>query len=76
MKYEEIFICDKMEYLERNYPFAGPIHMTDEKECIHCGKRIVVGDYKVYKDETGFEFVCCPDAPDCSGTLIDWMDMD
>lgn len=76
MKYEEIFITDKEGYLKRNYPFASPISLTDVKECMHCGERMVVGDYKVYKDETGFEFICCPNFLRCGGTLIDWWDID
>ena len=73
---KELIIKDKQAYLKENYPFAEPIELTDIKVCIHCGQNIKVGDYKVYKDDTGFEFICCPNAPKCNGTLIDWMDTD
>jgi hypothetical protein len=33
-----------------------------------------VGDFKVFADEEEFEYICCPNAPDCDGTVIDWMD--
>lgn len=70
---KEMIIPDKQEYLEKNYPFADTPKLTDRKRCIHCNKIITVGDYKVYKSEDGFEFICCPNAPDCNGTLIDWI---
>jgi hypothetical protein len=69
---EEMIIKNKQKYLEDNYPFKGTIRLTDKKRCIHCNKIIIVGDYKVNKAEDGFEFICCPNAPDCNGTVIDW----
>lgn len=73
---EEIIIHDKQDYLNKNYPFAEPIKLEDIKYCIHCGNNIKVGEYKVYKDDTGFEFICCPNGPECNGSLIDWMEID
>ncbi len=73
---EEIIIHDKQEYFEKNYPFLDPPELTDKKECIHCGKIITVGDFKVFKNEDGFEFISCPNAPECNGTLIDWIDVE
>lgn len=70
---KEMIIPDKQEYLKKNYPFADTPKLTDRKRCIHCNKIITIGDYKVYKAEDGFEFICCPNAPDCNGTLIDWI---
>lgn len=69
----ELRIDDKQKYLYENYPFADPPKLTDKKECIHCGDIISVGDFKVFKDEFGDEYICCPNAPDCDGTVIDWM---
>lgn len=69
---KELIITDKQKYLEENYPFVGVPKLTDKKRCIHCNRIITVGDYKVYKADDGFEFICCPNAPGCSGTLIDW----
>ena len=69
----ELKIKDKQKYLDANYPLGDPPKLTDMRECIHCGNIITVGDFKVYKDETGFEYICCPHAPDCDGTAIDWV---
>lgn len=71
---KELIINDKLKYLKENYPFTDIPKLTDTKRCIHCDSIIVVKDYKVYVDEAGVEFICCPNAPECNGTLIDWMD--
>ncbi|MFM2292014.1 MAG: hypothetical protein RIS29_1827 [Bacteroidota bacterium] len=71
----ELIITDKLAYLEEHYPFGDVPQMTDKKICIHCGKVITVGDYKVYKGSNDFEYICCPNAPECNGTVIDWIDM-
>lgn len=73
---KELNIKDKQAYLNENYPFVDVPKLTDKKECIHCGEIITVGDYKVYKVESGFEYICCPNAPECNGTLIDWLPTD
>lgn len=73
---EELIIPDKQKYLEKNYPFVGVPKLTDKKMCIHCENIITVGDYKVFKGEDGFEYICCPNAPECNGTVIDWMEPD
>ena len=69
----EIKIEDKQKYLSENYPFTDPIKLTDKKECIHCGEIITVGDFKVFIDTIGDEYICCPNAPKCDGTIIDWL---
>jgi hypothetical protein len=71
---EEIIIKNKQKYLMDNYPFEDTPKLTDRKRCLHCNEIITVGDFKVFKNEGGFEFICCPNAPDCNGTLIDWID--
>jgi hypothetical protein len=71
---EEIIIKDKKKYLEENYPFGGVPALTDKKKCIHCGKVFTVGDYKVFKDRAGEEYIYCPNAPECDGTVIDWFE--
>lgn len=68
----EIKIQDKQEYLNQYYPFAYPPKLTETRECIHCGEIFTVGDYKVFKGEDGFEYISCPNAPECDGTVIDW----
>jgi len=70
---KEVIVNDKQKYLDENFPFNEIPKLTDRFECIHCGSIITVGDFKVFKDETGFEFICCPNAPDCDGTIIDWI---
>jgi hypothetical protein len=71
---KEIIITDKEKYLVDHYPFVDTPKLTDKKLCIHCEKVIVVGDYKVFQDKDNTEYICCPNAPDCDGTLIDWFD--
>ena len=71
---KEIIINDKQKYLEDNYPFGDVPRLTDKVECIHCNSIITVGDYKVYQGANGFEFICCPNAPKCNGTVIDWIE--
>ena len=67
---------NKLTYLKENYPFTEVPELTDKKCCIHCDTVFEVKDYKVYKDKKGDEFICCPNAPDCNGTVIDWVDVE
>ena len=69
---EEIIIHDKQQYLTDNHPFGPVPAMDHEFVCIHCDKIFKVRDYKVF-EENGFEYICCPDAPECDGTIIDWI---
>jgi len=71
----EVNIEDKQKYLNEHYPFVGTPEVADRKRCIHCDSIIIVGNYKVYKDNHGNEYICCPNAPECNGTLIDWMNI-
>ncbi len=71
---KELIIKNKKKYLKENYPFTDIPKLTDQKLCIHCNEIITVGDYKVFSDEDGDEFICCPNAPRCNGTLIDWIE--
>jgi hypothetical protein len=73
MKFKEI--KDKQSYLKKKYPFYGAPNLTDELFCIHCAKIFIVGDYKV-KLLNGKEYIVCPNAPDCNGTVIDWVSTD
>jgi len=63
------------EYLKKNYPFKDVPKMTDYKFCIHCQKPIIVGMFKI---ETigDMEFIVCPNAPECDGTVIDWFEIE
>jgi len=70
----EITITDKQKYLIESQVFGeDPTKLTDKMYCIHCSKIITVDDYKVFKDRFGDEYIACPNAPMCSGTVIDWM---
>lgn len=69
----EVIITNKQKYFDDNYPFGDAPKLTDKTCCIHCDKTIVVGDYKVFKDKQGVEYICCPNAPSCNGTVIDWI---
>lgn len=71
---KEVEIEDRQKYLTENYPFEEVPKMHDKKRCIHCDSIIVVGDYKVFVDEGGEEYIYCPNAPKCNGTIIDWID--
>jgi hypothetical protein len=73
---QELVIDNKQVYFDKNYPFTDPPKLTDKKRCIHCDNVITVGDYKVYKDKSGMEYISCPNSPDCNGSVIDWIDLD
>lgn len=72
---KEIIIKDKQKYLQENYPFEEIPKLTDKKHCIHCDNDIVVGDFKVFLEDCE-EYIYCPNAPECDGTIIDWLDID
>ena len=80
---KEVFVADKQKFLTENWPFGdgeGAYELTEKFRCLHCGEVITVGDYKVFKDadavDPNFLYICCPNAPECDGTLIDWIDVD
>jgi hypothetical protein len=72
MKFKEI--KNKETYFKKHYPFGDRPKLTDKKRCIHCNREFVVGDYKVQID-CDIEYIVCPSAPACSGTVIDWTDV-
>lgn len=72
---KEIKINDKQKYFSENYPFLEIPDLLDQKLCIHCDSVIIVGDYKVFSDNSGEEYICCPNAPECDGTIIDWIEI-
>lgn len=73
---KEIFIEDKQKYFDEHYPFEGTPRLADKRRCIHCDQIITVGEFKVFRDKKGDEFICCPNATECDGTLIDWFPID
>jgi len=66
-------IIDKANYFKKNYPFGGAPKLTDTKYCLHCGENFMVGDYKVIV-KNGHELIVCPNAPECDGDVMDWVD--
>ncbi len=72
---KEIVIKDKQNYLIKNYPISESPDLADRKKCIHCDSDIIVGNYKVFVDESGVEYISCPNTPKCNGTVIDWVDI-
>lgn len=73
---EEVKIKDKQKYLNDHFPFDKVPLLTDKKVCMQCDLVFKVGDYKVFKDIVGNESICCPNAPDCFGTAIDWLEVE
>jgi len=72
---KEIIIKDKEKYLEENYPFSDTPQLSEKKRCIHCDTIFTVGDFKVFKDKK-YEYISCPNAPECDGTVIDWFNVE
>ena len=74
---EEVFVSDKQQFLNEHYPFGVPPELTEKFRCLHCGEIITVGEYKIFKEQgDDFSYICCPNAPKCNGTVIDWIDPD
>ncbi len=69
----EKIIYDKAKYLDQHYPFLPIPALTEKFLCIHCYKALKMGDFKVFVGANGFEYICCPNAPACDGTVIDWV---
>jgi len=66
---------DKQKFLDKHIPFKKKIKLEEKKECIHCGEVFEVKHYKVEEENTSegkIYFILCPNAPRCSGTIMDW----
>jgi hypothetical protein len=70
-KFKDIKYEDKESYLKENFPPYNNRKLTDKKHCIYCEKTIVIGDYKI-EIEDDREYIVCPNAPDCDGSIIHW----
>ncbi len=68
----------KKKYISNRNPFKEIDKLTDKKICIHCGKEIIVGDYKILieknKKNELLDYIVCPNAPECDGTIMDWQE--
>ena len=74
---EEVFVEDKQKFLNEEYPLGDAPTFTDKFRCLHCGEVITVGDYKIFKEQgDDVLYIYCPNAPECDGTIIDWVDVD
>jgi len=61
---------ERKTVLNKYNPFAD-YELTDRRFCYRCEQNITVGDYKLEYLE-GQYYVCCPNAPECNGTIIHW----
>jgi hypothetical protein len=70
-----IIPVDKEKFYKENTPLV--IGFNEKRKCIHCGKVINVKDYKVERiygyDKVYNYLIVCPNAPECDGTIIDWV---
>jgi hypothetical protein len=73
---QEIKIGDKQKYLNEHFPFEPVPLLSEKKYCMQCDLVFTVGDYKVFRDVAGDESICCPNAPECYGTAIDWLEIE
>jgi hypothetical protein len=65
----------KKEILESMYPFEGVPDLADTRYDIHEGKKFVVGEFKVVR-ENGTNYLVSPYYYASGGTVIDWMPAD
>jgi hypothetical protein len=75
---EKIFIDipkeKRQEFFEKRN-FLPDMNYNSKRCCIHCNEIINVSEYKVELLDD-IEYICCPNAPTCTGTLIDFMPED
>ena len=74
-EFTEVYINeDKQKYLNENWIFSTNVpNLTDKCRCLHCNEEITIGDYKLTQlNSRGFQYISCPNFPECDGTLIDW----
>lgn len=62
----------KKEILERMFPFEGVPDLADTRYDLHEGKKFVVGEFKVVR-ENGTNYLVSPYYYNSGGTVIDWM---
>ncbi len=68
----EVKITKKAQYLKENFPFDPVPKLNETRQCLHCDKVFTVKDFKVFRYKK-MEFICCPNAPECNGSVIDWV---
>lgn len=68
-KKEKIEDLYRENFFYRNSPFWHEDNYYNKKQfCIHCYAIIEVKKYKVVGG-----LICCPNYPECNGTIIDWL---
>jgi hypothetical protein len=72
--YIEIPQEERKEFFEKNN-FFPDMNYYSKRCCIHCNQIITVSEYKI-ELLNDFKYICCPNAPSCTGTLIDFMPED
>jgi len=71
----EVFVENKQGYLEEHK--ISDVGFEDEMMCCHCEEKIKVKDYKLVSvcgDD--FDYISCPNWPECDGTILDWWPVD
>ena len=50
------------------------LELNEIRKCMHCGLTFEVKDFKAFEEGKRKKeyYVCCPNAPECSGTIMDW----
>jgi len=69
--YIEIPQEERKEFFEK-HNFLPDMNYNSKRCCIHCNKIIAVSEYKIELLDD-IKYICCPHAPSCTGTLIDFM---
>ncbi|MDR0908564.1 MAG: hypothetical protein LBM77_02250 [Spirochaetaceae bacterium] len=73
--YVEIQVVDKLALLKEHNQDMLPL-FNETVECIHCGKKFILNEFKVVKDnvpcDIGDEYIVCKYFPECNGSLIDF----
>jgi len=62
----------KKKVLEMLYPFNGCPKLTETRFDLHAGKKFVVADFKVVR-ENDTDYLVSPYYYESGGTVIDWM---
>ncbi len=50
------------------------LELNEVRKCIHCGLTFEVKDFKAFEEGKRKKeyYVCCPNSPQCNGTIFDW----
>lgn len=70
----EIPTEERKEFFEK-HNFFSDMNYDSKRYCIHCHEIITVSEYKI-ELLNDIKYICCPNAPSCTGTLIDFMPED